>query len=620
MRKKFLLTSLLILSVILVLGVITKPAAQAQGVGQEDVLIGFKKFPGKSEKALVEKVGGRVKYSYHLVPVIAASVPSVAIKGLKHNPNVTYVEEDGDVFLDSELTDSWGVDRIDAEKAWIYPGTPNKGAGIHVTIIDTGIDKDHPDLEANIAGGMNFVPGKGKNKSVDPDAWDDDHGHGSHCAGIVAADDNGFGVVGVAPDASLYGVKVLDSRGRGKASDFIAGLEWSVDGPDGWHGNEDDAEIISISLRMSNTATESVTDACDAAYAAGLLLVKSAGNSSGGGVTSPGHLPSVAAVSAIDEFDNIASFSSIGPEVELAAPGVDVYSTYKKGGYTFMSGTSMACPHVSGAAALVWATKYYVSGSGVRLQLHGTAEPLDGLNSDQQGNGLVDAEAALAYPKPGVLFLMSRDKSTYNINDTAVLTGMVSDEFGNAISGLFWTAFETNLYDVDDPNQTPIPRPAVKFVETSTPGTYTGELSFSDLGSGGYSEIKYKAEVKVTVEGLSGTDDVTFWVVDPTGSLSVFIEPDITPPACYTIGDTINVRVTVMDADGVKVPGADVHVRLINAVGRNYLRDEITDEAGVAKFRFKTKKPDGKGTYLIRVWASKSGYPSTYDDMEICVQ
>jgi subtilisin len=384
MRKKLLLTSLFILFAISALGIFTEDAAQAQGVGHEKVLIGFKKFPGKSEKAQVEKVGGKIKYTYHLIPVIAASVPSTAIKGLKHNPNVTYVEEDGDIFLDSELTDSWGVDRINAELAWIYPETGNKGAGIHVVIIDTGIDKDHPDLIANIAGGVNFVSGKGKDKSPDPDAWDDDHGHGTHCAGIVAADDNGFGVVGVAPDAWLYGVKVLDSKGRGKASDFIAGLQWAVDGPDGIHGNPDDAEVISISLRMSNTATESVTDACDAAYTAGLLLVKSAGNTSGGSVTSPAGQPTVLAVSAIDEYDNIAWFSAVGPEIELAAPGVDVYSTYKNGGYTFMDGTSMACPHVSGAAALVWATGYYLSGSAVRFQLNRTAEWLNS-SSDRSG-------------------------------------------------------------------------------------------------------------------------------------------------------------------------------------------------------------------------------------------
>ncbi len=615
MKKRFLWASLFILFAISVLGILNECTAQAQQDGLEDVLIGFKKFPGKSEKALVEKAKGKIKYAYHIIPVIAASVPSAAIKGLRHNPNVTYIEEDGDIFLDSELTDSWGVDRIDADIVWGNPPY-NKGAGVHVVVIDTGIDKDHPDLIANIAGGMNFVAGKGKDKTADPDAWDDDHGHGSHCAGIVAADDNGFGVVGVAPDAWLYGVKVLDNRGRGKESDFIAGLQWAVDGPDGFHGTPDDAEIVSISLRMSG---ESVRDACDAAYAAGLLLVSSAGNNWGGGVTPPANHPTVVAVSAVDEYDNIAEFSSDGPDVELAAPGVDVYSTYKNGGYTFMDGTSMACPHVAGVAALAWATGYYIHGSAVRFQLNRTAEWLAGLNTEQQGNGLVDAEKAVTPPEPAVNFELSQDKSDYNINETALLTAVVSDQYGNPTSGLLPSAFVTNLYEVDDPDQTPIPR-SVTFVETQTVGTYTGELTFSDLATGGYLEIKYKAEVEVTdMRGLSGTDDVTFWVVDQTGSLSVLIEPDKSPPVCYALGDTIYVRVTVMDANGNIVPGADVHVELNVASGKYYLRDETTNEEGIADFKFKTKPSDGTGDYLIRVWASKSGYPSTYDEMVICV-
>jgi subtilisin family serine protease len=620
MRKKFLLSSLLVFSVILALGILTKPAAQAQGIGHEDVLIGFKKFPGKSEKAQVEKVGGKIKYTYHLIPVIAASIPTTAIKGLKHNPNVTYIEEDGDVFIAgewtvSELADSWGVDRIDADHVWDNNDSSSKGAGVYVAIIDTGIDMDHPDLFANIAGGVNFVSGKGKDKAPDPDDWDDGHGHGSHCAGIVAADDNGFGVVGVAPDlrfnnvGGLFGVKVLDDRGRGKASDFIAGLQWAVD---------NGANVVSISLRMYG---EGVTDACDAAYAAGLLLVSAAGNNWGGGVTGPANHPSVVAVSATG-FDGVndffAEFSSDGPEVELAAPGVDVYSTYRNGGYTFMDGTSMACPHVAGVAALAWATGYYVNGSAVRFQLNRIAEWLDGLNSDQQGNGLVDAEAAVAFPESAVNFELSRDNYGYDITETAVLTAVVRDECGNPIIGLPPGAFETNLYDLSDPD--PIPKPGI-FIGTGPPGTYIGYLNFSELINGEYTETSCKAEVNVTdtQRGLSGIDEEIFWVVERTGSLSVLIEPLNYPP-CYTIGDTIYVQVTVMDAGGTEVPGADVHVELNNAAGRYYLRDETTDEYGVAEFRFKTKKADGIGTYLIRVWASKSGYPSTYDEMEICVQ
>jgi subtilisin family serine protease len=455
MSKKFLLTSLLILSMLLALGVISKPAAQSQGVGHEEILIGFKAFPGKSEKAIVEKTGGKIKYAYRLIPVIAASVPSAAIKGLRHNPNVTYIEEDGDVFIagdwtPSELADSWGVDRIDADLVWDNGDPNSKGAGVYVAIIDTGIDKDHPDLIANIAGGRNFVSGKGKDKMPAPDAWDDGHGHGTHCAGVVAADDNGFGVVGVAPDlrtnnlGGLYGVKVLDNRGRGKASDFIAGLQWAV---------ENHADIVSISLRMYG---EGVTAACDAAYDAGLLLVSSAGNNWGGGVTGPANHPSVLAVSAIDEYDNIAEFSSDGPEVELAAPGVDVYSTYRNGGYTSMDGTSMACPHVAGVAALAWAKHNYIMGSAVRYQLHRTAEPLGTFPppNEQYGYGLVDAVAAVASPNPAFNVEVAEDNETYleGPDVQVILTVTLRDQFGYPVTDIESILFQATLIDNSDPS------------------------------------------------------------------------------------------------------------------------------------------------------------------------
>jgi len=616
MKKKILLTSFLALLLIMGLCSITRPAAETKGIGHKDVFVGFKKFPGKSEKAIVKNAGGKVKYAYRLIRAIAASVPEQAIKGLKHNPNVTYVEDDGDIFVDSEeLANCWGVDRIDADLVWDLSApepSSTKGGGIHVAIIDTGIDKDHPDLVDNIVKGTNFVPGKGKNKGVDEQAWNDDHGHGTHCAGIVAADDNNFGVIGVAPDASLYAIKVLDSRGRGKASDFVAGLQWAV---------SNGIQIISISLRMGNTETVSVTDACDAAYGAGLLLVKSAGNNSGGSVTSPGYHPSVMAVSAIDEANNIAWFSSTGPEVELAAPGVDVYSTNKNGGYISMDGTSMACPHVSGVAALVWATGHYENGSGVRLQLRRTAEPLAGLDPEEQGNGLVYAPRAVGEPHDGVLCVLWKERYEYDINDTARLSVKVSDQFGYPISGLPSGAFATTLYEVNDPDQNPIVRP-VTFSTTSTNGSYTGELSFSGLSTDEYSAIRYRAEVTVLdTRGLFGTDEEFFLVVNPTGIPYVLIETSNVPPDCFKIGDYVDVRVTVFLDDKVTwVLGADIHVELNGASGRYYLRDGVTDANGVAEFRFKTKKADGTGDYLIRVWASKADGPQALVEMPVCVQ
>jgi subtilisin family serine protease len=620
MRKKFLRTSLLIFSMILMLGVIAKPAAQGQGVGHEDVLIGFKKFPGKSEKAQVEKAGGKIKYAYHLIPVIAASVPSAAIKGLRHNPNVTYVEEDGDVFIagdwtPNELADSWGVDRVDADLVWNNNDPKSKGAGVYVAILDTGIDKDHPDLMANIAGGVNFSSGKGKDKTPDPDAWNDGHGHGTHCAGVVAADDNGFGVVGVAPDlrfnniGGLYGVKVLDDRGRGKASDFIAGLQWAVDGPDGVHDypyDADNADIVSISLRMWG---EGVTDACDAAYAAGLLLVSSAGNNWGGGVTGPANHPSVLAVSAIDELNIIADFSSTGPDVELAAPGVDVYSCYRNGGYTFMDGTSMACPHVAGVAALAWATDNYVFGSAVRYQLNRTATPLGSFPfpNEEYGNGLVHAVAAVASPNPAFNLEVAEDNETYLEGPDAqvTLTVTLRDQFGYPVTDIQSILFQATLIDNSDPN-TVLPRDDFIVEPTGIPGIYTGSFSIGDLNVEEDDPYKVVVTAEQSNPSRFGSGEDNFYILAITGEiLSVDLQTD---KSVYTMGERIYTTVTVKDESGNAVEGALVHLRVETPSDRFYNDEKYTDVNGVAQFSNNTKKPDGRGTWRVRASVEMPGY------------
>jgi len=151
------------------------------------VLIGFREKPGAAQQAMVRGLGGKIKYTYNIIPAIAASVPEVAIEALKKNPNITNVELDSMVYaLDTELDSSWGVKRIGAG---IVHDSGNNGDGIKIAIIDTGIDEDHPDLDDNIMGGVNFVS-KPSWRTPDPNKWDDDNGHGTHVAGIIAAEDN----------------------------------------------------------------------------------------------------------------------------------------------------------------------------------------------------------------------------------------------------------------------------------------------------------------------------------------------------------------------------------------------------------------------------------------------
>jgi subtilisin family serine protease len=199
----------------------------------------------------------------------------------------------------------------------------------------------------------------------------------------VAALDNEIGVIGVAPEAVLYAVKVLGNGGIGWWSDLIAGLQWCVD---------KGMDVANMSLGATSAPPDYVFDACDAADKSGLLLVAAAGNESGGPVIFPAAYDSVIAVSATNSADGLAYFSSIGEEVELAAPGVDIYSTYKDDGYATYSGTSMASPHVAGVAALMIA----VGISDVRAQLIETADDLGEEGLDWlYGYGLVNAAKAV---------------------------------------------------------------------------------------------------------------------------------------------------------------------------------------------------------------------------------
>ena len=272
----------------------------------------------------------------------------------------------------------WGVDRIDADLSWGTTTADN----VRVAVVDTGIDLDHPDLQGNIKGGINTIY-----------SWrtaDDDNGHGSHVAGIIAAVNNSIGVVGVGYQIDLYAVKVLNSNGSGYVSDIIEGIQWSVN---------NGINVINMSLGTTSDI-QSFHDAVTAAKNAGITVVSAAGNSGPGDNTGiyPARYPESIAVSATNSSDGQPSWSSRGPEVDIAAPGNSILSTYRGGGYTTLSGTSMATPHVAGAAAMVLSNHPGFTPSQVQTHLQNNAEVLPGLSSNQQGSGLVDAEKAVLTP------------------------------------------------------------------------------------------------------------------------------------------------------------------------------------------------------------------------------
>jgi len=225
----------------------------------------------------------------------------------------------------------WGIDRIDAELVW---SMGNSADSIKVGIIDTGISLSHPDLALNIKGAYNAINTR---RSAN-----DDNGHGSHVAGIVAAINNATGVVGGAPQTDLYAIKVLNSSGSGYLSDIIEGIDWAI---------FKNLNVINMSLGTTANV-QSFYDAVIRANDAGITVVAAAGNN-GGAVNYPGAYAEVIGVSATDSTNAIASWSSRGLAVDLAAPGVSIYSTYKGNGYATLSGTSMASPHVAAAVALL---------------------------------------------------------------------------------------------------------------------------------------------------------------------------------------------------------------------------------------------------------------------------
>ncbi|MFC7096326.1 S8 family peptidase [Halobaculum marinum] len=342
--------------------------------GTVEVNVGYSADSGKrAAKAEASEVVREFNFD-----AMTIRVNENAIQGLSKRPDVRYVEENGQMHALAQQT-PWGIDRTDSEVAHANGST---GAGADVAILDTGIDSDHPDLQANLGSGRAFVKSRGKYQYD----WDDDNDHGTHCAGTANADDNSQGVVGVSTEATLHAVKVLDKRGSGSFSDIAAGVQYVAD--QGW-------DVGSMSLGASS-GSAALKDACSYAVDRGVFLVAAAGNS--GPCTDcvgyPAAYPECMAVSSSASDDSLSSFSSTGPEVEIIAPGTDVYSTVPGGSYATFSGTSMATPHVAGAAGQLMADGY--TASEARSRLKSTAEDL-GLASNEQGAGLLDTAAALGY-------------------------------------------------------------------------------------------------------------------------------------------------------------------------------------------------------------------------------
>jgi subtilisin family serine protease len=270
----------------------------------------------------------------------------------------------------------WNMPKIGAEPAWeITCGA----AGVVVAVVDTGVDLDHPDLAANLVSGYNFI-----NQGASPQ---DDNGHGTHVAGIVAAvTNNAVGVAGVAGGSRVMPVKVLSGAGEGTDYGVAQGIQWAAD---------NGARIANLSLGGPDYS-QALADAVNYAYGKNMLVVAAAGNEGSNSILYPAALPGVVAVGATDNGDNRAGFSNYGDALDIVAPGVNIFSTFWNDSYVYLSGTSMATPHVSSVAALVLSLHPGYTAGQVESTLKNNAVDLGAPGWDPYyGNGRLDALAAL---------------------------------------------------------------------------------------------------------------------------------------------------------------------------------------------------------------------------------
>jgi subtilisin family serine protease len=323
--------------------------------------------PSEEAKKAKEKGAEVVDVYEHALKGFTIKADEKTLKKIKDDPNVDFVEQDQKVQTFAQILPR-GINRVDGDLSSTVSGNGTGIVNIDIAIIDTGIQLDHPDLY--VYKQVTFVSGTL--------TANDDNGHGTHVAGIAAARDNLVGVVGIAPGARLWAVKVLDKNGSGSMSDVVMGIDYVTK-------NSRQVDVVNMSLGCQCTSI-ALDNAIHKSVLAGIVYVVAAGNSGTDASTfSPANHPDVIAVSAIADADGkcggsgvltrygkddtLASFSNYGSVVDMAAPGVSIVSTWIGSLYISASGTSMASPHVAGAAALYNAAHLSASPAEIKSAL-----------------------------------------------------------------------------------------------------------------------------------------------------------------------------------------------------------------------------------------------------------
>lgn len=383
---------------------------------QSTVIVSFTK--GSYDPGLIGAAGGSIIREYENIGMVHASLPPSALAYLAQNPIVEFIESDGRFEIaqasTSEYSESWALVDIGAEPAHSLDYT---GRGIKIALLDTGIDYNHPELAPNYKGGYDFI-----NNDDDPM---DDNGHGTHVAGILAAARDGKGIVGIAPEAEIYAIKVSDKKGSGSFSSLAKGIDWAI---------ENNMDIVTMSI-TGNGGSRALAKAVQTAYDEyGLVMVAAVGNGKGE-VLYPAAYEQVIGVGSVTKENKLSSFSRTGSEVELVAPGSGIRSTAIGGGYRLSSGTSMATPLVTGSIALLlgsdekaWSDTGLVNGDGewtndeLRKVLRDTAKDLGEEGKDDSfGYGLLNLDFPQRSPLEEVVIASPTEETQEPVSSPPVL-------------------------------------------------------------------------------------------------------------------------------------------------------------------------------------------------------
>jgi hypothetical protein len=493
-------------------------------------------------------------------PVRASSPWTV----LARDPDVLWAEPNGRVHALGIIPDDnyyqaqqWNLRQISLPEAWVF----TTGKAGPIAVIDTGADLDHPDLAARIWINEGEIPGNGLDDdgngySDDVYSWDfvnadgvpdDDHGHGSHVAGIAAAHtNNGVGVAGVAWQSRIMPLKALDRTGGGWWADVLEAVVYAAD---------NGASVLNFSLGQSpdepGVPLQAIQDAVSYARGKGCLLVAAAGNndSQPAPVMYPAAAPGVVAVAATTHDDAPWSGSNRGPEVDVAAPGVDIFSTGRFGSYYVSDGTSMATPHVSGLAALIWSLEPAFSVDQVTHVITSTAHDVYTPGWDQRtGWGRIDAQAAvLDLVQPEVDLTVDPPSIALGY-ETATLTATVTYSQSQPVPDGLTVAFSTDLGHVHPQSG------------TTLDGQVTTHFS-STLQSG---------EALVTASVGDGFDASVPIEVVSYPAPDITVDPAVLG-ATLDAGDLVTRTLTVGNVGDV-----DLHWGLIEVASAGWLSESLT--------------------------------------------